>query len=72
MKPLAFPKKTLRISWDVNTRRMQVEDKDHRVTTFFNVSEEDFDLLKASKFPGLSVKRLQKSQKFPFNVDMNS
>ena len=72
MKPPAFPKKTLRISWDVNTRRMQVEDKDHSVITFFNVSEEDFELLKASKFSGLSVKQLQRSQKFPFDVEIVS
>jgi hypothetical protein len=64
MKPPAFPKKTLGISWDVNTRRMQVEDKDHRVTTFFNVSEEDFDLLKASKFPGLLLSGSKRVKSF--------
>lgn len=72
MKQSIFPKRRLGISWDVKTRMMQVEDKDHRVTTFFNVSEEDFELFRASKFPRFSFKQLVKSQKFPYDIELIS
>jgi hypothetical protein len=42
------------------------------VITFFNVSVEDFNSLTERKFPRLTVRKLLKTQKFPFDREMIS
>jgi len=72
MKSIRIPRQATKINWDPKTRRLQVHYKNQQIITFFNVSEEDFEVLNSQRFKNWKIMRLLKSEKYPIDVDRNA
>ena len=69
MKSFRPLERVARVDWSAQTRRMQAQYKQGQTRTFFNVTEEDFEAVKSSKFLSLAVRRLLMRNQYPTDIE---
>jgi hypothetical protein len=69
MKSIRLFKRVARVNWSAQTRRMQAQYRQGQTRTFFNVTEEDFEAVKSSKFLSFAVRRLLMRNQYPTDME---
>jgi len=69
MKSIRLLKRVAGVNWSSQTRRMQAHYKHGQIMTFFNVTEEDFEVVKSSKFLSFAVMKLLVRNQYPTDIE---